>query len=250
MLAELGIMRRVTGDLTEAVDAFSQALEIYRATGDRHGEADALTELGRVLSHDRGSDRGRRRPRPGPGVLPRDRSPPWRSLRSDQPRRRAATDRGSGRGRRRRSARALEIYRTIGYGQGEAEALANLGIVRRLTGDLAGAATPRPRALDIYRKIGSRHDEAWALNHYAATIAARGDLPCALALYQQALTMNRELNKPDGQALALEGLGECRLTAGETETGAADLRQALKIYQRLGMAPDAERVRGRLGLVR
>jgi nucleoside-diphosphate-sugar epimerase len=39
----------------------------------------------------------------------------------------------------------LEDLRTIGYSQGEAEALANLGIVRRLTGDLAGPMTPRPQ---------------------------------------------------------------------------------------------------------
>ncbi len=141
---------------------------------------------------------------------------------------------------------ALEIYRAAGYGQGEAEALANLGITRRLAGDLAGAGDAQVTALEIYHKIGSRHDEAWALSHYAATIADRGDLPRALALYQQALTMNREMNKPDGQANALEGLGECHLTAGETQAGAAHLLQALEVYQRLGMAPDAERVRTRL----
>ena len=76
--------------------------------------------------------------------------------------------------------------------------------------------------------------------------AGRRDLPRAAALYQQALTMNRELNKPDGQAIALEGLGECHLTVGETETGTARLRQAVEIFQRLGMALDAERVRTRL----
>ncbi len=124
--------------------------------------------------------------------------------------------------------------------------MTNLGVVRRLSGDLVGAADAQARALTIYREIGSRHDEAWALNHYAATIAAQGDLPRALALYEQALRMNRELNKPDSQALALEGLGECHLTAGETATGAAALSEALTIYQRLGMATDAERVRTRL----
>ena len=58
--------------------------------------------------------------------------------------------------------------------------------------------------------------------------------------------MNRELNKPDDEAIALEGLGDCHLTAGETATGAAHLHQALEIYQRLGMAPDADRVRNLL----
>src|SRR5207302_566889 len=109
-----------------------------------------------------------------------------------------------------------------------------------------GAHDAQATALEFYRNRGSRHDEAWALNHYAATIAARGDLPRAAALYQQALTMNRELTKPDGQAIALEGLGECHLTVGEAEAGTARLRQAVEIFQRLGMALDAERVRTRL----
>ena len=133
-----------------------------------------------------------------------------------------------------------------GHHQGEAEALANLGTVRRLAGDPAGAQDDLGQALEIYHATGHPGDEAWALNHHAAAIAADGDLPHALALYHHALTVNRELNKPDSQATALEGLGECHLASGETETAAAHLRQALEIYKRLGMAPDAERVRTRL----
>ena len=124
-----------------------------------------------------------------------------------------------------------------------AEAFQGVG----LAGDTAGAGHAQARALEIYREIGSRHDEAWALNHYAATIAAGGDLPRAIALYQQALALNRELNKPDGQAHALEGLGECHLAADDTTTAAIHLRQALEIYQRIGMHPDTLRVQGRLG---
>ena len=245
MLADLGIMRRVAGDPTGAVGAFSQALEIYRAIGDRQGEADALTELGRAQA------------------LTGDLAGAYDALGQALKFYRATghhhseayvlTNLGVVRrltgdltGAAGVLGQALEIYRTIGYSQGEAEALANLGIVRRLTGDLAGAHDAQAAALELYRKRGSRHDEAWALSHYAATIAARGDLPRAVALYQQALAMNRELNKPDGQAVALEGLGECHLTAGEAQAGAAHLHPALEIYQRLGMAPDAERVRTRL----
>jgi DNA-binding NarL/FixJ family response regulator/DNA-binding SARP family transcriptional activator len=245
MLAELGIMQRVHGDLAAALDTLSRALEIYRATDDRHGEADALTELGRVralIGDLTGADDALGQAlefyrttshRHGEAYVLTNLATVWRP-------------RGNLPGADDALGRALEIYRTIGYRQGEAEALANLGIVRRLAGDLAGARDAQATALDIYRKIGSRHDEAWTLNHYAATVAALGDLPGALALYQQALTMNRELNKSDGQALALEGIGECHLTADETEPGAAHLRQALEIYQRLGMAPDAERAHARL----
>ncbi len=245
MLADLGIMRRVAGDPTGAVGAFSQALEIYRATGDRQGEADALTELGRAqaLTGDlAGADDALGQALGFYRATGHHHSEAYVLTNLGVVRRLTGDPAGAA----GVLGRALEIYRTIGYSQGEAEALANLGIVRRLTGDLAGAHDAQATALDLYRKRGSRHDEAWALNHYAATIAARGDLPRAAALYQQALTMNRELSKPDGQAIALEGLGECHLTVGETEAGTARLRQAEEIFQRLGMAIDAGRVRTRV----
>jgi DNA-binding SARP family transcriptional activator/tetratricopeptide (TPR) repeat protein len=248
VLADLGIMRRVSGDPDGAVGFFSRALEICRATGDHHGEADVLTELGRAraLTGDL----------TGAGNALCQALEFYRATGHHHGEAYVLTNLGTVRrlagdltGADGALGQALEIYRTIGYGQGEAEALANLGITRRLAGDLAGAHDAQAAALDIYRKIGSRHDEAWALNHYAATIAARGDMPRAVVLYQQALTMNRELVKPDGEAIALEGLGECHLTAGETQTGAAHLHQALEIFQGLGLAPDAERVRTRLASI-
>ena len=58
--------------------------------------------------------------------------------------------------------------------------------------------------------------------------------------------MNREQHKPADEATALEGIGECLLKTSDADTGIDHLRQALKIYQRLGMRPDIERVQTRL----
>jgi hypothetical protein len=52
--------------------------------------------------------------------------------------------------------------------------------------------------------------------------------------------------KPDDEAIALEGLGECSLADGNTEAAATHLHQALKTFQRLGMALDTRRVQDRL----
>ncbi|WP_034091830.1 tetratricopeptide repeat protein [Streptacidiphilus albus] len=84
------------------------------------------------------------------------------------------------------------------------------------------------------------------MNHYAAAIAATGDRPRALSVYQQALDMNQELNKPDDEAISLEGIADHHLATGDPVQGAAHLRQALGIYQRLGMGADVQRVRARL----
>ena len=245
VLNYLGTMRHVAGDLPEATEALSLALEIYRETGNLNGEANALAGLGRVrqwtgdlsgaaealgraldISHETGnlnyqanalSDLGR-----------------VRRLTGDLP---AAGD---------ALARAVEICRAIGHRSGEAIALSELGRVRHQAGDLSGASAALSQALDIFRETGHRSNEAYVLNHYAATVLAANDLPRARTLFQQALAMNRELNKPDDEAVALEGLGECRLATGDTGRGADHLNQALEIFQRLGMSPDAARVRSRL----
>jgi DNA-binding SARP family transcriptional activator len=244
-LADLGILRRLIGDLPGAEVALDQALEIYRATGDRHGEADALSELGRVRSQI-GDLAG------AAGALGRALEF-YRATGHHHGEAYVLTSLGTVRrltgdlvAAGEALTTALGIYRTVGYRSGEAEALTSLGIVRRLTGDLAGAGEALTEALEYYRTTGHRPDEAWVLNHVAATVAAEGDLPRAVACYQQALAMNRELNKPDGQAVGLEGLGECHVMTGDIDGAVTHLRQAQEIYQRLGMAPDVRRVRDHL----
>ena len=59
--------------------------------------------------------------------------------------------------------------------------------------------------------------------------------------HSQALAIARELGAPLEEARALEGIGRCHLQDGNAREGAAQLQQALAIYQRIG-APDAQRV--------
>ena len=244
-LTFLGTVSTMTGDYPAAERTLSSALELYRAQGHRQGEANALADLGRV-----------------------------RSLTGDHG------------GAQQAYLRALEIYRAFGHRLGEAYTLTQLGSVRTLTGDLPaavdaltraleinralgdrlgqanalthlGRAQTRAgrytdaeqaltRALEIYRAVGQRSNEAWALNHYAATLAATGRRPQALELYRQALAMNRELNKPDDEAISLEGIAEHHLATDAAAEGIAHLDRAREIYERLGMARDAARVRDRL----
>jgi DNA-binding SARP family transcriptional activator len=142
--------------------------------------------------------------------------------------------------------RALEIQRALGDRGGQANTLVELGTVCSLAGDADKAADALAQALNSYRATGDRSNEAWALNPYAAAIAAGGDLPRAFELYRQALAMNRELDKTDDAGISLEGLAECHLSCGDAEAAVPRLRAALEIFRRLGMAADARRVRDRL----
>lgn len=246
-LALLGVGTALAqaGHLPRADDAFTEALGLYRAAGDRRGQAAALNNLGKArrwAGDLRGAEQALAEAlelyqaagnQPGEAM----------ALVNLADLRRWAGDLP---GAEDALTRALELSRAAGDRAGEATALTYLASVWRQAGDASAAVEAAAAALEIHRAIGSRGSETWAFNHYAAAVAATGDTPRALALYRQSATMNRELNKPDDEAIALEGLGECHLSAGESDLAVAYLEQALGIFQRVGMTPNAEHVRARL----
>lgn len=66
-------------------------------------------------------------------------------------------------------------------------------------------------------------------------MTALGNRGEAFDLYRQDLAMNRESRKPDDEAISLEGIADHLLAVGDVAEGVAQLKQALEIYQRLGM---------------
>jgi tetratricopeptide (TPR) repeat protein len=142
--------------------------------------------------------------------------------------------------------RALQIYQEQRNQMGQANAQVWLGSLRQTTGDLPGAVRLLQAAMDLFGRIGSRGSAGWALNRYAAVIAASGDSAQAEALYLEALRLARETRRLDDEAHALEGSAECQLRRGETEPAVTQLKQALDIFQRMALHPDAERVESRL----
>jgi DNA-binding SARP family transcriptional activator/tetratricopeptide (TPR) repeat protein len=244
-LARLGNIRRYTGDFPGAIPHLEQALRLYQQLGNGNGQGSMLISLGnaRRMTGDfadatRNLDEalrlygyldhqlGRANTLSELGEL--------RRLSGDYP------------GAARYLEQGLQIYQDLGNQMGQANAQVWLGSVRHSTGDLPGAGQLLQAAIDTFRRIGSRGSEAWALNRYAAVISATGDLTRAENLYLEALSLARETRQSDDEAHALEGSGECHLRRGETEADAAHLKQALEIFQRLAMQPDAERVQARL----
>ena len=245
-LGDLGRVRHANGDYTGALDVHARALKIYRELGHRFGEANALVEVGRIhyLTGDYSASHGSLS-RAGEMYRELDNRLGEAIVLSELGRVRRLT--GDLSGAVDVHTRALEIFRELGHPSGEAGALTVLGRVRLMIGDVPGAAEALTEALQIFRRLGEQGNVAWALNYYAAAVAAAGQRARALELYQQALAMNRELNKPDDEAISLEGVAEHHFADGDVEQGAAYLRQALEIFRRLGMGPDIERVRARLG---
>ena len=129
---------------------------------------------------------------------------------------------------------AVEVYRAIGHRDGEAAALTESGIVRRLTGDLRAASDAHAQALDVFRAIGHRHGEATALTNLGIMRLQTGDLPGAGDALTRALDVFRAIGHRHGEATALNELGIVRRLTGDLR-GAGDAHAwALEVFRAIG----------------
>ena len=145
---------------------------------------------------------------------------------------------------------ALRIYRDLGDRLGQANALSDLGDVRCLTGDYPAAAQALEPALDIYRDLGDRLGQANALRYLGDVRRLTDDYPAAAQLLEQALDVYRDLGDRLGQANALRYLGYVRRMTGAYPAAAQAQEQALDIYRDLGDRLGQANALNRLGDVR
>jgi tetratricopeptide (TPR) repeat protein/transcriptional regulator with XRE-family HTH domain len=139
---------------------------------------------------------------------------------------------------------ALDLFRQLGDRLGQAWALDELGLIQQLTGDYPAAAASAAAAIELFRDLGDRHGVAKALNSLGELSLRTSAADEAARQHGAALALTRELGTPQEEARALEGIGRSWLGRDPAEA-AARLRQALAIYQRIGV-PDVRRVQDTL----
>ena len=103
------------------------------------------------------------------------------------------------------------------------------------------AAASLSEAIAIYKEVGNRHGHAEALNRIGVLFLESSGHDVAIGYHQQALRLAQDAHVPLEEARALEGIGRCLFRASNPDDGTARMRQALAIYQRLGV-PEAKRV--------
>jgi DNA-binding SARP family transcriptional activator/tetratricopeptide (TPR) repeat protein len=231
-LADLGAVRRRTGDFPGAIDAFTQALNTYRDLGDGLGQAAALIGLGTVrqLTGDY----------PGATSALTQALHTYRDIGHRPGQAHALTGLGNARqltgdypGATSALTQALHTYRDLGDHLGQAAALTVLGDVRRATGDHPGAKDAFTQALHTYRDIGHRLGQAHTLSRLAEVRRLTGDYPGAISALTQALNTYRDLGDHLGQAAALTVLGNVRLATGDHPGATSALTQALHTFRHL-----------------
>jgi tetratricopeptide (TPR) repeat protein/transcriptional regulator with XRE-family HTH domain len=232
-LTGLGGLLRHDGPWAEALTRHATALRAARHLGDRLGQANVLTDLGRfrVLTDDYegagrdleealgiyrelGSSLGQANVLNNLGDM--------RRLIGDYPA--AAADLEA----------ALGLYRELGSRLGQANVLTNLGIMRRLTGDYPAAAADLEQALGLYRDIGDPPGQTMALNNLGLTRRGTGDFAAAARDLEEALSISRGTADHLDVANALTYLGTVRRLTGDLAGAARDLEEALSIYREIG----------------
>jgi len=232
------------GRYPEAKAHMRGALSLYRDAGDRRGEAKVLNNLGRVHLNN-----------------------------------------GYHRDALDAYQQSLQIFREIGGPQNEAILHQNIGSVHRYKGSYAEALAAYRRALTIYRAIGDLPDEAEVLNDIGAIYQSAACYDEALVHHQKArliaedignlshqlialrmiadiyrgsgrfgeafdhyhatLRLAREIGDPYEEGKTLEGIAESTLSTQGSDAARIVFRQALDIFDRLGV-PEAASARIRL----
>jgi DNA-binding SARP family transcriptional activator/tetratricopeptide (TPR) repeat protein len=134
-------------------------------------------------------------------------------------------------------AAAARAAREYGDQAGHANALVNLGDVRRLTGDYPGAIALLEQARDICRRGGDRLGHANALFYLADVNQLTGRYPDATSLLEQARGTYRDAGDRLGQANALLCLGTVRRLTGHYPDAISVLEQAAGLYRGIGQQP-------------
>ena len=202
-----------------AIGAFEQSLTLFRRTGDAHGIAQCLQNLGSARWENEDlQDAGaafeeslalcrRLDDRLGMG---------WSLLGLG----RVANSLGEHAAALPRISDALDLLRNAGSKLGTAAALDGLGLARQGAGDYRGAFQCYEDSVTLRRAAGAQFGLPVALQRLAVALAATGELGRAAAMLHESLIIGRAMHNPWDIANALLALGALAGGLREHERGA------------------------------
>ncbi len=129
--------------------------------------------------------------------------------------------------------RALELFRQTNDPEGEAKALANIGMVYLSKQDWSKAREHCTQALNYFRMKKNQAAEADLLLKIAFTYHREKNHPEAVNYYRQAALLQQATGNPTGEATALLGLGLDLSAMGEKQAAIDLLVDALPRFRRL-----------------
>ncbi len=143
--------------------------------------------------------------------------------------------------------RAAELYRALGDGRGEGEALFWVGCFHQVVRKDNGAAVPAlERSVELARRNGDRLTMSYALRHLGIAEHIAGRLDAARERLGQSVLIRREIGFLPGVAANLVGLACIAAAEGHQEEALALVEEAetiAKASDARGLMPQVEEAR-------
>jgi len=122
--------------------------------------------------------------------------------------------------------RALALFRAVGDLAGQAEVLANLGLLYKMTGDTKEALPLYETSLALDEDLGDRAEQITLLNNLGQLALDMGRPLDAIAWFKQALGIKSDFPDALGtQLMALGGLGMAHYQVGDTRLALDEMRR-------------------------
>lgn len=131
---------------------------------------------------------------------------------------------------------AAAIYRSLGDGCGEAEALDQMGLAHQREARSREAFAYFQEAQTLYDEAGDRHGVAESLGHSGIACWHLGRFPDAMEQMLDALALYREVGDRRGEAKSLNNLGKMYLYAGQHRDALENYQKSLEIFTEIGAA--------------
>ncbi|MGI5170855.1 tetratricopeptide repeat protein [Spirillospora sp. CA-253888] len=232
-LNNLGLALREARRFGEAVTSLRQAAATSRETGDRHGEGSALNNLGVALRQVGRIEEAIATHRRGLAVC--------RESGDRDGEGRALTNMGLALIEAERFEEAVAaheqaaaLFRETGDRYREGSALGNMGLALRQVGRIEEAITAHRRDLAVCRQAGDRHGEGRALNNLGLALIDAGRLAEAVTAHEQAAAIIGETGDRHGEGQALNNLGLALREARRFGEAVTSLRQAAATSREIG----------------
>ena len=128
---------------------------------------------------------------------------------------------------------ALELHRQLGNVRGEAKDLGNLALIAFRVGNVDEAIQKSEMALELQRKLVSPEGEAEQLLNLAICYQSTGDLQRALSIQNSELDLIRNLGNQDMLMRALVGRGDTQVASKDFAGAYDDYREALNVFEQM-----------------
>ncbi|MEG5233159.1 tetratricopeptide repeat protein [Microcoleus sp. AT9b-C3] len=207
-LTWLGGIYSELGEQQKALEYYSQSLPLFRATGDRGGEATTLNNIGLVYS-----------------------------------------DLGEKQKALEYYSQSLPLRRAVGDRSGEAATLSNIGNVYSDLGEKQKALEYYSQSLPLRRATGDRRGEATTLSNIGAVYDGLGEKQKALEYYSQSLPLSQAVGDRSLEASILNNIGSVYNDLGEKQKALEYYRQSLPLSRAVGDRAKEATTLNNIGLV-